>query len=311
MLIAGTATAAEPSAAEQLAGELVDGKYDAVAARFDSNLRAKIGPAQLQAVMDPLRTARGPAKELHVASPSGATTYVDVTWHTGAPSQITIATDSDGRVAGLWIRDRPAQPTNYETHYETKAALRPPFRGTWTAMNANRDASNPHFTNANQQYAVDWLIVAGGNGKSFRTDGKRNDDYYAYGQDALAPAAGVVVTVIDGVPENPHPGDGEGDRYNVTGNQIVLDLGGGEWALFAHLIPGSMRVHAGDRVTAGQPLAKIGNSGHSTEPHLHFQLMDAPRLTDAHALPAKFARATVNGKVVTRAWPVTGDRVAP
>ncbi len=302
------ASAAPPSAPERVANDiarqLVDGRYDAIAARFTPEMRAKIGPDQLRQVTDPLRAERGPATDLRVQPADGKGIPVEITWSKGNASQLLVVLSDDGRIAGLRIHDRPQT-----TDYETKASLRPPFRGTWTAMNADRDAKNPHFVNPNQTYAVDWLIV-GDSGKTFRTDGKLNSDYYAYGQEALAPAAGVVAVVIDGVPENPEPGNGDGDRYNVGGNQIVIDLGGGEFALFCHLIPRSMRVHVGDRVKSGQVVALVGNSGHSTEPHLHFQLMDGPRLTVAHSLPARFADALVDGKPTKRAWPVTGNRVS-
>lgn len=294
--------------AEATARDLVDGRYDAVVARFDKETRATISAVRLQAGMDPLRALRGPAKALHLLprGARGASTYVvDIEWTRGSASQLELHARDDGQIDGILIHDRPA--TAYDS-YEPKVSLRLPFRGTWTAMNADRNSSNHHYVNPNQQFAVDWLI-RDGHSKSFRGDGKRNSDYYAYGQEVLAPAAGVVVTVVDGVPEN-EPGPEHVDNYNLVGNSIVVDFGNREYALFAHLIPGSTKVHVGDHVTAGQPLARVGNSGHSTEPHLHCQLMDAPRLTDAHALPAKFRHVLVDGKPVELAWPVTGDRVS-
>jgi murein DD-endopeptidase MepM/ murein hydrolase activator NlpD len=69
---------------------------------------------------------------------------------------------------------------------------------------------------------------------------------------------------------------------------VVLDLGGGVYAALAHLRRGSLRVRPGDRVAAGQQLAECGNSGNSTEPHLHFQLMDHPSVLLAAGLPLRF-----------------------
>lgn len=308
LLLGGTIAAAQPKLTDQVAREtareLVDGKYDAVAARFEQGMRTRIGPAQLAGVVEPLRRERGPARELTVLPrQSGPRTVVEIAWTKGARSQVELGVREDGRIIGILIHDRP------NNDYETKTSLRLPFRGTWTAINADRELSNPHYGNDNQRFAVDWTIRDEGL-KSFRTDGKHNQDYYAYGQEALATAAGVVAIVIDGVPENPDPGTGQGDRYNVGGNQVVLDLGNGEFALYCHLIPGSIRVHVGDHVTSGQPVGLVGNSGHSTEPHLHFQLMDAARLTVANSLPAKFSHVLVDGKLVARAWPVSGNRVS-
>jgi len=74
----------------------------------------------------------------------------------------------------------------------------------------------------------------------------------------------------------------------ILGNHVVLDLGGGVFAALAHLRRGSLLVRRGDRVAAGQQLAECGNSGNSTEPHLHFQLMDHPSVLQAAGLPLRF-----------------------
>jgi murein DD-endopeptidase MepM/ murein hydrolase activator NlpD len=81
----------------------------------------------------------------------------------------------------------------------------------------------------------------------------------------------------------------------ILGNHVVLDLGGGVYAALAHLRRGSVLVRPGDRVAAGQPLAACGNSGNSTEPHLHFQLQDHPSVLLAAGLPLRFARYQVAG----------------
>ncbi|MFD0269681.1 M23 family metallopeptidase [Streptomyces sp. NPDC127106] len=71
----------------------------------------------------------------------------------------------------------------------------------------------------------------------------------------------------------------------IIGNHIVLELGDGTYALYGHLKRGSLKVGVGDRVTAGQLIAECGNSGNSTEPHVHFQLMDGPDADTARGLP--------------------------
>jgi murein DD-endopeptidase MepM/ murein hydrolase activator NlpD len=84
---------------------------------------------------------------------------------------------------------------------------------------------------------------------------------------------------------------------NVDGNHIVMDLGGGVWAMYAHLIKGSLLVKPGDRVRKGQKIAELGNTGNSNAPHLHFQLMDSPSLVQADALPYVIDRFTYDGQV--------------
>ncbi|MFH1160911.1 MAG: M23 family metallopeptidase [bacterium] len=114
--------------------------------------------------------------------------------------------------------------------------------------------------------------------KFYEGDPKVNESYFNYGDTLYAVADGVVVTLVDGLPEN------HGDAMNVVfysfiefaGNYLVLDIGGGHFAGYAHIVPNSFLVQAGDQVKEGDPVALLGNSGNSTDPHLHFQITDGP-----------------------------------
>ena len=316
LLVASVALAERPTGAAgpadqvalDLARELVDGRYDAAFARFDEPLRKLFGRADLERLMQAKRTERAPVRALVPTQrrndADGVTVTVRVKWTRGAPSTLEATVRPDGRVAQLllWDEDDPLYA------YETKAKLRPPFRGTWTAANLERDPENHHDRKPNQRFAIDW-VIRNDTGKTYRSDGKRNADYYAYGQPALSPSLGTVVVVVDGVPENPIPG--QIDNYNIAGNHVVIDIGKGEYAMLLHLIPGSIRVRNGQRVGAGQVIGRVGNSGRCTEPNLQFQLADQPRLTDAHSLPAKFTRVLVDGEQAERAMPIYGTRLAP
>jgi len=297
--------------ARDTARELVDGKYDAVRARFDEGMARAIDRDQVARVMDPLRAERSPPRSVIVRLRNdrndGTVTFtVKGNWTRGAVSDILVTVRPDGKLSGLVINDE-VPPIDRFDKYETKAKLRPPFRGTWTASNADRNNKNPHYTNANQRFAVDWILVDE-RGRDHKTDGKTNADYLAWGEDALAAADGTVALVVDGIPEN---APGERDVYFVPGNYVAIDLGGGEFAIYGHLVPGSIAVKPGQKVRAGEVVGKIGNSGNSTQPHLHFQLGDKPRLAEAHGLPAKFTDVLLDGKRTPRAWPASGDRLAP
>jgi murein DD-endopeptidase MepM/ murein hydrolase activator NlpD len=109
-------------------------------------------------------------------------------------------------------------------------------------------------------------------------DPRENASYLNYGRDIHAVADGSVVSVVDGLPEN------DGNACNLTfetleelaGNHLVMDIGGGDYALYAHCTPGSIRQRPGDFVRAGEVIACVGNSGNSSGPHLRLQLMDGP-----------------------------------
>jgi murein DD-endopeptidase MepM/ murein hydrolase activator NlpD len=298
---------AAEATARTVAKDALEGRYDAVTSTFNARMKAAVSQQQLRSTVDPIRTDRGPLTSLKVTerrADRGLTTFVlSAGWTRGNGSRVDVAIDGEGKVAGLVLHDE-APLTDLPP---ARTPLRPPFRGTWTAHNAAQDVSNPHFLNPQQRFAVDWVQVEGR--KTHRTDGRTNADYFAYGQDALAPAAGTVAIVVDGVPENPRPG--ERDPYHVTGNEVVIDLGNGEYALFAHLIPGSIPVRPGEKVAAGQRVGKIGNSGNSTEPHLHFQINSDPRLIAAQSIPAPFAHVLVDGQPRDNYLPTEGARVAP
>jgi murein DD-endopeptidase len=138
-----------------------------------------------------------------------------------------------------------------------------------------------------QRFAIDWVRLRPG-GKTFAGDRASNRSYRAYGAEALAVADGVVVAIKDGIPENaPGPTSRAVPMTLETlgGNHVVLDIGGGRYALYAHFQPRSLRVKRGDRVRRGQVLGLVGNSGNSTEPHLHFHVSDSPSPLGSEGVP--------------------------
>jgi hypothetical protein len=188
-----------------------------------------------------------------------------------------------------------------------------PVAGRWLAVNSPADKVPSHGLHAyGQTYAIDLVHEPTegarpqfGQGPSFR----RPEEFPAFGQPVLAPADGTVVRVHDR--ERDHRSRSswpsllylvlEGSLRELTGpgrvlgNHVVLDLGDGVHAVLAHLRRGSVRVARGQRVVAGEQLAECGNSGNSTEPHLHFQLMDHPSVLFAAGLPFRWARFEVDG----------------
>jgi murein DD-endopeptidase len=148
-----------------------------------------------------------------------------------------------------------------------------------------------------QRFAIDWVRLRD-DGKTFQGDEKDNKNYYAYGSDALAVADGVVTEVKDGIPQNVPGIDSRAvpiTLETVGGNHVILDIGGGHYAFYAHLQPGSLRVKLGDKVRRGQVLGLVGNSGNSTEPHLHFHVENGSSPLGAEGLPYSLASFEVVG----------------
>jgi murein DD-endopeptidase len=148
-----------------------------------------------------------------------------------------------------------------------------------------------------QRFAIDWVRIRD-EGKTFQGDEKDNKNYYAYGSDALAVADGVVTEVKDGIPENIPGRDSRAvpiTLETVGGNHVILDIGGGHFAFYAHLQPGSLRVKLGDKMRRGQVLGLVGNSGNSTEPHFHFHIENGSSPLGAEGLPYSLASFEVVG----------------
>lgn len=131
-----------------------------------------------------------------------------------------------------------------------------------------------------------------------RYSGSREDpaSHTIFGKDVLAVADAKVVSVIDDLPEQtPGTFPSHIPLEEADGNSIVLDLGGGRYGLYAHLRPGSIKVHPGDTVKRGQVIALVGNSGNSIAPHLHFHVMSTPSPLASNGLPYEIDAFKVTG----------------
>jgi hypothetical protein len=122
---------------------------------------------------------------------------------------------------------------------------------------------------------------------------------YAYvGAKVLSVADGTVVTLQDGRPEETPPNFPQGyDLLQQLGNFVIVDIGHGRFAFYAHFQPNTLKVHKGDKVRRGQVLALMGNSGNSDAPHLHFGIQDGPLPYASDSLPFVFSSFTITGTI--------------
>ena len=187
-----------------------------------------------------------------------------------------------------------------------------PFAGLWLARNSPARRVPSHGTDLlGERYAIDFIGVDGRRRAADRRDWRTflatepEERFFAYGRPILAPADGVVVQVHDGEIDHaarrsqltlvPYAlGQPARVRHGVAaiaGNHLIIALrDSGAFVALAHLQAGSIRVAAGEEVRAGQQVAACGNSGNSTQPHLHMQLMDSPDLPVARGVPMAFRR---------------------
>ncbi|HFA49751.1 MAG TPA: DUF3887 domain-containing protein [Bacteroidetes bacterium] len=179
-----------------------------------------------------------------------------------------------------------------------------PFHGDWYVFWGGTTLSqNYHVAQKHQQGAFDFLINDK-RGKSYKTDGRSNSDYYAFGKEIIAPCDGKIIRVLEGVKDNTVPGM---NKIQAYGNCVMLETKNKEYIVFAHLKMNSIKVKKGQKIKQGDILGLCGNSGNSTEPHLHFSVQNIPELQIATGAKCYFEKIIVNGKIKEDYMPVRGD----
>jgi hypothetical protein len=225
------------------------------------------------------------------------------------PAAITMrwAWDAKGVIVSGAVRPTAEPAASAFLGYQTKTKLRLPFQGSWHVFWGGRSlADNYHVIARDQRFACDFLQLK--NGVSHGGAGKTNAQYYCFGLPILAPGAGTVAAVVDSLPDND---PGSRDPVHPFGNHVIIDHGDGEFSVLGHLQRGSIRVALGQTLAAGDTLGTCGNSGNTSEPHLHFHLQNGPALGAADGLPAYFIAYSADGAAVGRGEPRKGQIVTP
>ncbi len=219
---------------------------------------------------------------------------------------LIIAFNDVGLVAGLNVQPDKQAYASTKLDYIAKTTLTLPFKGDWFVFwGGHTIDENYHAISKSQRFANDILIIK--DGKTHTGDGSKLSDYYCYGAEVFAPAAGTVVWSCDSLPDQQI---GQMDAKSPIGNGVVIDHGNGEFSLLAHLQPKSLAVKTGAKVKSGELLGLCGNSGNTSEPHIHYHLQDGPDIKAAEGLPAPFSNIVVNGKPVAKAELLKGQTVS-
>ncbi len=245
-----------------------------------------------------IRAGSGDLKEMEFYKQSGGAHIYKATFER-AVLDMQLALNAENQIAGLYVKPHVAAPVLERN----TTAMDLPFRGEWFVYwGGETEAQNYHMADVNQQFAYDIMKVA--NGSSHSGDPKKNESYFAFGEEILAPCDATIVLAVDGVPDNV---PGETNPIFVTGNVLVLKTAAGEYVLMGHLMEGSLLVGKGDQVKKGQVLARCGNSGNSTEPHLHLQLQNTRDIHKATGARLLFRRILANGTPREEYMPVKED----
>ena len=249
---------------------------------------AKLGPAQsavvwLDVALDPAATV--PAELVHAVG-------VSIT----QPHPPLFPATMTENVAPVTVQTRKP------------SLIAPPLVGTnWVDANSCCDMT-PHRMALNplngqlwvaERFAIDYVQLLP-DGRMFNGDKTKPESYPGFGADIRAVADGRVVGVVDGLPEQvPGKSPSGLPLEQYAGNDIVQDLGDGNYALYAHLKTGSIKVQMGDRLHSGQVIASLGNSGNSDAPHLHFHVMSAPDPLRSNGLPFVLSSFTLDRRIAS------------
>jgi hypothetical protein len=250
-----------------------------------------------------LRSVDGPALSSRMNSIAGATTGV-------TPPDTTLLSPSGSAVVWLDVRVRRKAHLPDVLQHRVVASTRPPpgeqslrfssrigrvslrarkpvelgppaRGGIWVADEGCCDKDTHHrrgllVVNGNevvpQRFAIDWMRLDRKH-RAWVGDPARLSSYRSYGQRLIAVAAGKVIFAADGRPNQPPPDNPTPPSVpELPGNRVILRVRPGIYLTYAHMVPGSVRVHVGERVRRGQAVGRLGNSGNSATPHLHLQV---------------------------------------
>lgn len=280
-------------AVRQFQEQYNQGKYEEIFNRFSPEMKKALPLNKTVNFLKGLSEAAGKLKEYSFSnSKSGAEEYKAS--FEKKVFNLRIVLDKEQNISGLLF-----QPRN-----TTRLIL--PFKDTWTVVwGGDTKEQNYHVENPAQRNAFD-IVIMDANGKSYRTNGKTNEDYYAFGKELFAPCDGEVVLVVDGIKDNI---PGESNTMYVGGNTVIIKTPNNEYLFFGHFKQHSIKVKQGDKVKQDQLLGLCGNSGNSSEPHLHFHIQNAENFNIATGIKCYFDHLTVNGQPKSDYSPVQGEKI--
>lgn len=217
---------------------------------------------------------------------------------------INISTDNNSKINGLYIEEFKEDNLPKIERNSTKLII--PFRDKWTVTWGGDTAElNYHVESQAQKNAFDFVITDE-KGKSYKSDGTTNEDYYAFGKELIAPCDGEIVLSVDGIEDNV---PGELNPIYIPGNTVILKTINNEYLFFAHFKQNSIKVKQGQKVKKGEILGHSGNSGNSSEPHLHFHIQNVKDMNVATGVKCYFDEIIVDGKTKNDYSPIKGEKI--
>ena len=279
-----------------------ESKNDSIVAMFSSEMNAALPIEKFTKVSAELKSQLGTIKKIRFIRLQSTSALYETTFEKEVLG-MTITLNPKSEIAGLLFK--PYTETKEIVRNTTKMKL--PFKGEWSVVwGGDTKEQNYHVESVAQKNAFD-ILIKDEQGSTHKGTGEYNEDYYAFGKELYAPCDGEVVLVVDGVKDNI---PGVLNPIYIPGNTVIIKTAAGEFAFFAHFKQHSIVVKQGQKVTTGSLLGLCGNSGNSSEAHLHFHLQNTEDMTKATGAKCFFDQLKVNGVLKSDYSPVKGDKIS-
>jgi murein DD-endopeptidase MepM/ murein hydrolase activator NlpD len=276
-------------------------KNDSIVAIFSPEMNAALPLDKFSQVTAGLKAQFGAIKKIRFVRLQSASAFYETTFEK-AVLGMTISLNSKNEFAGLLFK--PYTEAKEIIRNTTKMKL--PFKGEWSVTwGGDTKEQNYHVESVAQKNAFD-ILIKDEQGSTHKGTGESNEDYYAFGKELYAPCDGEVVLVVDGVKDNI---PGVLNPIYIPGNTVIIKTATGEYAFFAHFKQNSIVVKQGQKVNTGALLGLCGNSGNSSEAHLHFHLQNVEDMTKATGAKCFFDQLKVNGVLKSDYSPVKGEKI--
>lgn len=278
------------------------GKYEAIFNMYDANLKASLPLEKSNAFFKNNVLPAGKIKKMEFWDIKNSA-HIYKTTFDNIVLDVLLSLDTENKINGLLIR--PHTPKNLPKLERNSTKMSLPFNEEWDVFwGGTKVEDNYHVAYNNQKGAYDFVIRK--DGKSFKNKGTKNEDYYVFGKEVIAPVDATVVKVINGIHDNI---PGKMNALQITGNTVILKTANNEFLVLAHFKKKSIKVKRNQKVKKGQLLGLCGNSGNSSEPHLHISLQNAADMNIATGAKLFFDTIKVNGKVKHDYIPVKNDKI--
>ena len=276
-------------------------KYDSIVSLFSPEMNTSLPLAKFSQVCNGLKVQMGKISNSRFVRFQNPTAFYETIFINGKLG-LYITLNARNEIAGLLFKAYTEVPAIERN--STKMNL--PFKGEWTVFwGGNTKELNYHVESEAQKGAFD-IMIMDKNGSTHKGNGQLNEDYYAFGKELYAPCDGEVVLAVDGIKDNV---PGTKNPIYIPGNTVIIKTDKNEYVFFAHFKQHSIIVKQGQKVKSGELLGQCGNSGNSTEPHLHFHLQNVEDMTIAVGAKCYFEKILVNGNLKSDYSPIKGDKL--